>query len=64
MCFLVWARKRDTYSWALVSQELLATMLSQVSRADTRYQSMQLAAWPAWVLVGGNVVATVVAMMV
>ncbi len=55
---------RGTYSWALVSQELLATMLSHVSRADTRYQLIQLAAWPAWVLDGGYVVATVVAMMV
>lgn len=39
-------------------------MVSQVSHAVTRYQSMQLAGWPAWVFVGGYSVTTVVGVRV
>ena len=52
------------YSCCFVSHELLPTMVSQVSHAVTRYQSMQLAGWPAWVFVGGYSVTTVVGVRV
>ena len=53
-----------TYRFALVNQELDETMVSHVSAALTRYQSLHAEGWPGCVRWGGNASLMLVGAMV